>query len=195
METKGEVNIEEAMLFGHFRQVDFKTIGSEQKDNDWMLDELSSDEYNLAETPMLSDNRPEKKMLTAPEPKVKNMTPREALEKALSQDKVSEEQLLRFASGCYKDIPEDNKEQIRAIRVIVKSKSPTLSVRCGKGTSWGWVDIRGSKNDFGEFTEEEKEALTDLGLNYGGNFAVISPEDRKRYLRRWLGFPQEKREE
>ena len=37
----------------------------------------------------------------------------------------------------------------------------------------------------GLMTDEEKKALERLGLRYGGNFAVISPQDRKYYLKSW----------
>lgn len=72
-------------------------------------------------------------------------------------------------------------EQIGIIRKALKSLGPTLSVRRGKGTAYAWIEIWGS-GEFGEFTKEEKQALEKFGLNYGGNCAVISPEDRKYYV-------------
>jgi hypothetical protein len=170
--TKSTLRILESYLFQFFKPIDFKTIGSEQKDNDWMIDELSSDEYNLAESPMLSDNCPE----------VKKMTPIEMTKLALSQilpeTKIS--------------IPEDTIDQIALARKLIRAKCKTLSVRNSRGTAYGWIDIRGSKNEWGEFTVTEEKALEELGLRYGLNCANISPENRKYYLRKWLGLPQTK---
>ena len=81
--------------------------------------------------------------------------------------------------------PGSPKEQVRLIRQRIKRECPTLSVRMQRGTGYGWVGISGSATEWGNFTDEEKEALERLGLRYGGNFAVISPEDRKYYLRSW----------
>jgi hypothetical protein len=63
----------------------------------------------------------------------------------------------------------------------LKKICPTLSVRRGSGTAYGWIDVSGS-GEFGNFTDEEKKALDKFGLNYGANFAVISPENRKYYV-------------
>ena len=71
--------------------------------------------------------------------------------------------------------------QIGAIRKALKKLCPTLSVRRGSGTAYGWIDVWGSGDEFRNFTDEEKRALEKFGLNYGGNCAVISPEDRKYY--------------
>jgi len=87
-------------------------------------------------------------------------------------------------------IPEDAKEQIALIRKLIKEKCPTVSVRCGKGTAWGWVDIWGSADEFNSFSEAERKALTNLGLNCGGNCSNISPQDRKYYINKWLSSKQ-----
>lgn len=71
--------------------------------------------------------------------------------------------------------------QIGTIRKALKKMCPTLSVRRGRGTGYGWIEISGSK-EFGNFTEQEKRALDKFDLNYGSNFSVISPEDRKYYV-------------
>jgi len=71
-------------------------------------------------------------------------------------------------------------QQIAAIRKALKELCPTLSVRRGSGTAYSWIEISGSK-EYGEFTGEEKRALEKFGLSYGGNLAVISPEDRSYY--------------
>jgi hypothetical protein len=88
------------------------------------------------------------------------------------------------------NIPEDAMEQIALIRKLIKEKCPTVSVRCGKGTAWGWVDIWGSADEFKTFSETERKALSDLGLNCGGNCSNISPQDRKYYINKWLSSKQ-----
>ncbi len=72
----------------------------------------------------------------------------------------------------------DAKEDIKIIRKALKKRCPTLSVRNGRGTAWGWVEISGS-GEYGNFTEVERKVLCDVGLTPGGNFAVISPESRE----------------
>jgi hypothetical protein len=171
LETKGEFNIEEPMLARHFKKVDYKNIGSEQKDNDWFLDECRLSDIEL-DSPKLEENRPEEKTMTPIE-----MT-KLALSQILPENKVS--------------IPEDTIDQIALVRKLIRAKCKTLSVRNDRGTAFGWIAIRGSKTDCGEFTDEEKKALEELGLRYGMNFATISPKNRKYYLRKWLGLPQEK---
>lgn len=73
--------------------------------------------------------------------------------------------------------------QIKTIRRALKKLCSTLSVRRGRGTAYAWVEIGGS-GEFSEFTQEEKQALEKFGLNYGGNCAVISPEERKFWVKR-----------
>ena len=73
-------------------------------------------------------------------------------------------------------------QQIDLIRKAVKKLCPTLSVRRGSGTAYSWIEISGSKDQFHNFTDEENQALKDFGLSPGGNFADISPEDRKFYV-------------
>jgi len=72
-------------------------------------------------------------------------------------------------------------QQIGVIRKALKELCPTLSVRRGSGTAYGWIDILGS-GEFHNFTEQEKKALDKFGLNYGGNAAVISPESRAYWV-------------
>lgn len=87
---------------------------------------------------------------------------------------------------------EDTIDQIALVRKLIRAKCKTLSVRNSRGTGYGWININGSKTEWGEFTDEEKKVLDELGLRYGLNSANISPENRKYYLRKWLGLPQEK---
>ena len=69
-------------------------------------------------------------------------------------------------------------EEIKLIRKALKKLAKSLSVRRGRGTAYGWIEIWGSL-EFGEFTEEEREALERFGIPAGGNCAVISPDDRR----------------
>lgn len=84
-------------------------------------------------------------------------------------------------------IPEGSKDQVKMIRKIIKQKCKTLHVRIGRGTAWGWVEIYGSGRG-GTFAENEKQVLRNFGLSPGNNFAVISPDDREKVLRKWLGL-------
>ena len=71
--------------------------------------------------------------------------------------------------------------QVDAIRKALKNLCPTLSIRRGSGTAYGWIEVWGSKDEFRNFTDEERKALNDFGISAGGNCAVISPDDRKYY--------------
>jgi hypothetical protein len=75
---------------------------------------------------------------------------------------------------------------IRGIRRSLKSKCPTLSVTRGRGTAYGWIDISGS-GPWGRFTDEEREYLRSVGLQPGGNFCVIAPEDREYWYHKLGG--------
>jgi len=75
-------------------------------------------------------------------------------------------------------------QQIGAIRKALKKLCPTLSVRRGSGTAYGWIDVWGSGDEFRNFTDEEKQALEKFGLGYGGNCAVIAPESREYYVKK-----------
>lgn len=76
--------------------------------------------------------------------------------------------------------------QIDAIRRALKKKCRTLSVRNGRGTAWGWVDITGS-DPGGCFTAAERAVLTELGMSPGGNFANIAPDARGYWLKKLTG--------
>ena len=73
-------------------------------------------------------------------------------------------------------------KQINVVRKALKKLCPTLSVRRGRGTAYSWIDVSGSGDEFGTFTEKEKQALDKFSLSYGMNAAVISPENRKWYV-------------
>jgi len=72
----------------------------------------------------------------------------------------------------------DLNTQVSVIRTWLKKLTPTISVKKNRGTSYGWINITGS-DEFGEFTDQEREALLKAGLNPGGNYEVICPGSRK----------------
>lgn len=78
-------------------------------------------------------------------------------------------------------------EMVAKIRKYIKAKSPTLSVKKGRGTAGAWIDVDGSL-EFGRFTEAEKDAAIELGLvrfRDFGNHIGISPEERKYLIAKW----------
>jgi hypothetical protein len=75
----------------------------------------------------------------------------------------------------------DSKLACKVIRKALKTKCKTLSVRIGRGTAYGWIDIRGSGR-WGEFTEAERKTLDEVGLGYGANFSCIPPENREFWV-------------
>ena len=74
-------------------------------------------------------------------------------------------------------------EAIKRIRKVLKARCKTLSVRMGKGTAYGWVEIWGS-GEYGNFTTEEKAALDHFGLKYGGNCCLIGPDETNYWVRK-----------
>lgn len=77
-------------------------------------------------------------------------------------------------------------EDTAAIRKELRKRGFTGSVRHGRGTAYGWVEIRGSE-DGGVFTERERAVLSAEGLAGGGNFCVIAPEARAVWVARLEG--------
>lgn len=74
-------------------------------------------------------------------------------------------------------------EQIKIIRKWVRQAcGKKIGVRRSRGTAYGWIGIHGSGAEFGSFTEKEKEGLKKLGLNFGGNYANISPDSRNFWV-------------
>jgi len=77
----------------------------------------------------------------------------------------------------------DVKLAAKIIRKALKLKCKTLRVRMARGTAYGWIDIYGS-GKFGVFTEEERRVLDEIGLPYGANCAVISPESLDFWIKK-----------
>ena len=70
------------------------------------------------------------------------------------------------------------------IRKIIKGRCPTVSVRMGKGTARDWIQIDGSKDQFGRFTPTEKSCLKGFGLETGlGGGAQIMPNEKAYFLK------------
>ena len=74
------------------------------------------------------------------------------------------------------------KEDIKKVRKIIKKRCPTVSVRMGKGTAWGWADIS-SRKIGALFTEKEKKCLRSFGLRPGSNWDNIPPDKLKVFIR------------
>lgn len=80
-------------------------------------------------------------------------------------------------------------EAIKTIRKAIKSLTPTVSVRKGKGTDYGWISISGTLDEFGYFTNQEEEGLIKFGFfNAVGNLVLIGPYDRQWAYRRALSI-------
>ena len=82
--------------------------------------------------------------------------------------------------------------EVATIRARIKGECSTLSVRQGKGTAACWVDVRGGTKEDSTFTKPELAAIKRLGLNAGGNFANISPQERANWAKRLQTNPQAK---
>lgn len=81
----------------------------------------------------------------------------------------------------------DYDEAIKIIRKAIKFLTPTVSVRRGKGTAYGWIDIDGTADEFRHFTLHEKRGLTEFGFpNVSGNLVLISPGGRPWAYKRAL---------
>ena len=71
-------------------------------------------------------------------------------------------------------------QEIDSIRKAIKRVAPTVHVRRGRGTARWWIEVSGSADEWGNFTNREKLQLQELGILHGANFAVIGPDDRDR---------------
>ncbi len=81
-------------------------------------------------------------------------------------------------------------EATKLIRAALRAGCKTLHVRHGTGTAYGWIEISGSADKSGTFTDAERAYLRKLGFTPGGNFCVISPdsEDRDYWLKVLCGI-------
>ena len=78
------------------------------------------------------------------------------------------------------------KQETAKVRKIIKSRCPTLSVRMGLGTARNFIDIMGSKDEFGRFDAVEKRCLKSFGIDTGlGGGVVMDWRDRERFLKKY----------
>ena len=79
------------------------------------------------------------------------------------------------------------KEDIAKVRKVIKSQAPKVSVRGATGTSYGWVDIRGSRDKYGNFTPREVLALNLLGIkaHKNANGEMLDPDDRRAFVKKY----------
>ena len=78
------------------------------------------------------------------------------------------------------------KQETTKVRKIIKSRCPTVSVRMGPGTARNFIDIMGSRDEFGKFTADEKSCLKSFGIDTGlGGGAVMDWQDRVRFLEKY----------
>ncbi len=86
-------------------------------------------------------------------------------------------------------------EKSKIIKNILKQKAPKMSVRRDRGTASSWISISGSGTEWGEFTEEEKQVMKELGLNNsGGNSYPLDYNSSDYYVAKWLGIEIPERE-
>ena len=75
------------------------------------------------------------------------------------------------------------RKQTAKIRKIIKNRCPTVSVRMGKGTARGWVEIMGSQDQFGRFTPTEKRCLKAFNIQTGlGGGTTIMPNEKPFFV-------------
>ncbi len=72
------------------------------------------------------------------------------------------------------------RKETAKVRKIIKDRCPTVSVKMGKGTAYGWVDIwsKGIR-----FTDKEKKCLKSFGFTPGSNAANLLPAERKVFIK------------
>ncbi len=75
------------------------------------------------------------------------------------------------------------KSNVRTIRKLIKQRCPTVSVRMGRGTVYGWAQV--ASRDIGApFTSSEKKCLRELSLNPGNNWLPIPPDKVRAFLKK-----------
>ena len=76
------------------------------------------------------------------------------------------------------------RKQAAKIRKIIKARCPTLSVRMDTGTAGEWININGSKDEFGKFTKKEKTCLETFGIKTGlGGGTTIMPGEKSYFIK------------
>ena len=75
------------------------------------------------------------------------------------------------------------KQNVAKTRKIIKNVCPTVSVRMGTGTVYGWAQVT-SRDRGAPFTPTEKRCLRRLGLNPGNNWLPIPPKKVREFIRK-----------
>ena len=76
------------------------------------------------------------------------------------------------------------KENIKKVRKIIKNKCPTVSVRMGQGTIYGWAQIM-NKDRGASFTKSERACLKhEFNLRPGGNYDSLSPKRVRELIKK-----------
>ena len=76
------------------------------------------------------------------------------------------------------------RKQASKIRKIIKGRCPTVSVRMDTGTAGEWININGSKDEFGRFTRKEKACLKTFGIETGlGGGATLMPDEKEFFIK------------
>ena len=76
------------------------------------------------------------------------------------------------------------RKQAAKIRKIIKGRCPTLSVRMDTGTARNWINIDGSKDEFGRFTKKEKVCLKTFGIETGlGGGTTLMPDEKEFFIK------------
>ena len=83
-----------------------------------------------------------------------------------------------------------NKIYLTTFRRYIKTRCPSLTVKEAEKATGHWVDVIGSEaKDDGRFTEDEKNAVYELGLVLFrptiGNRISVTVEQRERLLQKW----------
>jgi hypothetical protein len=76
------------------------------------------------------------------------------------------------------------KERSKIFQRYFKSLVKSLHVR----KEGAWIEISGSKDINGTFTEEELTVLKNQGYNPGSNFLCFNFEDQTSFIKHWIKF-------
>ena len=73
-------------------------------------------------------------------------------------------------------------EMIADVRTIIKGKAPTVSVRKGRGSVYGWAQIS-SKDHGAPFTPKERSGLKELGFDsLSSNWHTLDYDAQIKFL-------------
>lgn len=76
------------------------------------------------------------------------------------------------------------KENVKKIRKIIKERCPTVSVKMGRGTIYGWATIS-PKGRSDSFTQSERACLKhEFNLRPAGNYDSLSPKRVRELIKK-----------